>query len=47
MGHRAEGDLCGEMADFEQAIPNGAGDPCHRHCWAEAYGAPEWFTDYA
>jgi len=39
MGHRAECDLCGEMVDFERAIPNGAGDPCHRRCWAEAYGA--------
>jgi hypothetical protein len=46
MGHRAECDLCGEMVDMERAIPNGAGDPCHRHCWAEAFGAPDWFTDH-
>jgi hypothetical protein len=46
MGHRAECDLCGDMVDFERAIPNGQGGPCHRRCWAEAYGAPDWFTDY-
>lgn len=46
MGHRAECDLCGDMVDFERAIPNGQGEPCHRRCWAEAYGAPDWFTDY-
>jgi len=46
MGHRAECDLCGEFVDYERAIPNGQGEPCHRHCWADAYGAPEWFTDY-
>lgn len=46
MGHRAECDLCGEMVDLERAIPDGQGEPCHRRCWADAYGAPEWFTDY-
>ena len=25
MGHRAECDLCGDMVDFERAIPNGQG----------------------
>jgi len=47
MGHRAECDLCGEMVDYERAIPNGQGEPCHRRCWADAYGAPDWFTDYS
>jgi len=46
MGHRAECDLCGEMVDLERATPDGQGEPCHRRCWADAYGAPEWFTDY-
>jgi hypothetical protein len=46
MGHRAECDLCGEMVDLGRAIPNGQGEPCHRNCWADAYGAPGWFTDY-
>lgn len=45
MGHRAECDLCGEMVDFERAIPNGQGSPCHRRCWADAYGAPDWFEE--
>jgi len=47
MGHRAECDLCGEMVDLERAIPTGAGEPCHRRCWADAFGAPDWFTDYS
>ena len=46
MGHRAECDLCGDMVDFERAIPNGQGEPCHRRCWADAYGAPDWFIDH-
>lgn len=43
-GHRAECELCGEMVDFDRAIPDGQGGPCHRRCWADAYGAPDWFT---
>lgn len=46
MGHRAECGLYGEMVNFERAIPNGAGDPGHRRCEAEAYGAPEWITGH-
>jgi hypothetical protein len=46
MGHRAECDLCGDTVDFDRAIPNQRGKPCHRECWAEYTGAPEWFTDY-
>jgi len=46
MGDRAEWDLCDGMIGFNRAIPNGAGEPCHRRCWAEVYGAPEWFTDH-
>jgi hypothetical protein len=34
------------MVDMERAIPNPRGEPCHRHCWAEYTGAPDWFTDY-
>jgi diadenosine tetraphosphatase ApaH/serine/threonine PP2A family protein phosphatase len=45
MGHRAECDLCGNMVDLDRAIPSGKGEPCHRHCWADAYGAPDWFTN--
>jgi hypothetical protein len=45
MGDRAECDLCDEMIDFDRAIPNGAGEPCNRRCWAEVYDAPEWFPD--
>jgi len=45
-GHSAECDLWGEQVDLECEIPNGACGPCHRHCWADAYGAPEWFTDH-
>jgi len=44
MGHRAECDLCGEMVDMERAIPNPRGEPCHKRCWAEYTGAPDWFT---
>ena len=43
-GHSAECDLCGEQVDLDRAIPNGQGEPCHRCCWADAYGAPDWFT---
>jgi formylmethanofuran dehydrogenase subunit E len=43
MGHRAECDLCGEMVDMDRAIPNQRGEPCHKHCWAEYTGAPDWF----
>ena len=46
MGHRAECDLCGEFVDMERAIPNPRGEPCHKRCWAEYTGAPDWFTDY-
>jgi hypothetical protein len=45
-GHSAECALCGQQADLEQAIPDGDGEPCHRECWADAFGAPEWFTHY-
>jgi hypothetical protein len=46
MGHRDECDLCGEMVDMDRAIPNQRGEPCHKHCWAEYTGAPDWFSDY-
>jgi len=46
MGHHAECDLCGEMVDLDRAIPNPRGDPCHKHCWAEYTGAPEWFSEH-
>jgi hypothetical protein len=46
MGHRAECDLCGEMVDLDQAIPNARGEPCHKRCWAEYTGAPDWFNEY-
>ena len=42
-----ECDLCGEFVVYERAIPNGQGEPCHRHCWADAYGTPDWFKDYS
>lgn len=45
-GHRAECDLCGEMVDLERAIPNARGEACHRRCWSEYTGAPDWFSDY-
>jgi len=44
-GHSAECSLCGEQVDFDRAIPDGKGEPCHRRCWADAYGAPDWFRD--
>lgn len=44
-GHSAECHLCGEQVDLDEAIPSGKGDPCHRHCWADAYGAPDWFKN--
>ena len=44
MGHRAECDLCGEMVDFDRAIPNARGEACHKHFCAEYTGAPEWFS---
>ncbi len=46
MGHRAECDLCGDMVDMDRAIPNQRGEPCHKHCWAEYTGAPDWFADH-
>ncbi|NUE03650.1 hypothetical protein HUB97_14270 [Halorubraceae archaeon YAN] len=46
MGHRAECDLCGEMVDLDRAIPNDRGEACHKRCWAEYVGAPDWFSDY-
>jgi len=46
MGHRAECDLCGKMVDMDRAIPNARGEACHKHCWAEYTGAPDWFSDY-
>jgi len=46
MGHRAECDLCGEMDDYKRTIPNGQEELYYQHCWADAYGAPERFTDY-
>lgn len=44
-GHSAACGLCGESVDLDRAIPNGQGNPCHRRCWADAYGAPDWFTE--
>jgi hypothetical protein len=46
MGHRAECDLCGEMVDLDRAIPNARGEACHKRCWAEYTGAPDWFSNY-
>ena len=46
MGHRAECDLCGEMVDMDRAIPNQRGEPCHKHCWSEYTGSPDWFSEY-
>ena len=46
MGHRAECDLCGEMVDMDRAIPNQRGEACHKRCWAEYTGAPDWFSAY-
>ena len=46
MGHRAECDLCGEMVDLDEAIPNDRAEPCHKRCWAEYVGAPDWFSDH-
>ena len=43
-GDSAECDLCGEQVDLERAIPNPRGQPCHKYCWAEYTGAPEWFS---
>lgn len=45
-GHSAECALCGEQVDLERAIPGGEGYPTHQDCWADAYGAPDWFTEY-
>ena len=47
MGHRVESDLCSEMVDLDRAIPNARGEACHKRCWAEYTGAPDWFSDYA
>jgi len=41
-GHTADCDLCGDSVELEKAIPNPRGEPCHRHCYAEAYGGPSW-----
>jgi len=46
MGHRVECDLCGERVDLDRAIPNARGEACHKRCWAEYTGAPDWFSDY-
>ena len=44
-GHSAGCALCGEQVDFDRAIPNEQGEPTHRQCWADAYGAPDWFRE--
>jgi hypothetical protein len=46
MGHRAECGLCGEWVDLDRAIPNARKQACHKRCWAEYTGAPDWFSDY-
>jgi len=46
MGHRAVCDLCGEMVDLDRAIPNARGEACHKRCWSEYTGAPDWFSEY-
>ena len=45
-GHSAACDLCGEQVNLDRAIPDGQVSPCHRSCWAEAYGAPDWFLEH-
>ena len=44
-GHSSECALCGEQVDLDRAIPDGQGEPTHRRCWADAYGAPDWFIE--
>jgi len=44
MGHRVECDLCGGMVDLDRVISNARGEACHKRCWAECTGAPEWFS---
>ena len=44
MGHRAECDLCGETVDLGRGILNVRGEVCHKRCWAEYTGAPDWFS---
>ncbi len=39
-------DICGEMVDLDWAIPNDRGEACHKRCWAEYVGAPDWFSDH-
>jgi hypothetical protein len=45
-GYSAECDLCGNQVDLDRAIPNPRGEPCHKHCWAEYTGAPDWFANH-
>jgi hypothetical protein len=45
-GHSAECGLCGDQVGLDEAIPNQRGKPCHKHCWGEYTGAPDWFSDY-
>jgi len=35
-----------EMVDLDRAIPNARGEACHKHCWADYVGAPDWFAEY-
>lgn len=41
--HTTKCAFCGDQVNLDQAIPDGQGAPIHRHCWADAYGAPVWF----
>ncbi|ELY49189.1 hypothetical protein C495_01010 [Natronorubrum sulfidifaciens JCM 14089] len=36
----------GEQVDLDRAVPNPRGEPCHKYCWAEYTGAPEWFSGH-
>lgn len=45
-GHSAECDLCGDQVNLDRAIPNPRGELCHKHCWAEYTGTPDWVSDY-
>lgn len=44
-GHSGECTLWGDGVDLDRAISDGQRVPKHRHCWADASGALDWFLE--
>ena len=42
-GQSAECGLCGDQVDLDDAWPDNRDRPCHRNCYADAFGRPPWY----